>query len=67
MCWGMGSVWESDDTLSDGGEFYESSEFFKHHKPASTNDQIPVLPSTPVLLREHISILNKFFKCGWVV
>ena len=54
MFWGMGSVWESDDTLSDGGEFYESSEFFKHHKPASTNDQIPVLPSTPVLFYEHI-------------
>ncbi len=41
---------ESDDTLSDGGDFYDTADAINHQKPASLPDTIPIpiVPATPV-------------------
>ena len=37
---------ESDDTLSDGGEFLESE--LRHLRPSVLQTSIPIVPATPV-------------------
>ena len=49
MCNFLGSskVWESDDTLSDGGDFFENANFLKRHTQRLSG-AIPIVPAEPV-------------------
>ena len=39
---------ESDDTLSDGGDFLEGETELQHLRPSMLQTSIPIVPATPV-------------------
>ena len=47
------AVWESDDTLSDGGDFYED---LKHQRPSVLVTSIPIVPVGPVCF--HLLLIS---------